>query len=216
MSNTIDAGRSYATEPASEQYVAPEYPEDRVAAQLTQGPSGYVYGYVAPEGGLPPFLSDGELMSWLQTKSEETYARVRDVMGVSTERSKLMQDLTHLKGLIDSAAPSETVVAEMDALNAAYAGSAYEAEVAALCGPEAQQKISNDALLEAQGLDLGYDDAVSEDIQAQIDKLGRDDQLALVQIQSLMSDIRETAQLTSNMLSSRDQASNTIVGNIRG
>jgi hypothetical protein len=217
MSNTIDAGRSYATEPASEQYVAPEYPEDREAGQLTRGPSGYAYGYGAPEGALPPFLSDGELMMWLQTKSEETYSRVRDVMGVSTERSKLMQDLTHLKGTIDSGVPLETALAEMDALNTAYAGTIYETEVSALCGLEAQNKLSLDfALAKSTGADMKLEEGLSEDIQAQIDKFGRDDQLALVQIHSLMSDIRETAQLTSNLMSSRDQASNTIVGNIRG
>jgi hypothetical protein len=215
MSTTIDAGRSYATQQASEQYVQPEYPEERAAGQLTQGPGGYTYGYVPPDGGLPPFLSDGELMQWLQSKSEETYSRVRDVMEVSTERSKLMQDLTHLKGLIDSGTPPETVMAEMDALNQAYAGTPYEAEVAALCGAEAQAKLYADYWSGKLDVDLGYDDAISEDIQAQIDKFGRDDQLALVQINSLMSDIRETAQLTSNMLSSRDQTNNAIIGNLK-
>jgi hypothetical protein len=38
----------------------------------------------------------------------------------------------------------------------------------------------------------------------------------LIQIQQVMSDSRETAQLASNVLSSRDQTASSILGNIRG
>lgn len=57
--------------------------------------------------------------------------------------------------------------------------------------------------------------AITGNIDATIKDLEHDDQLALVQIQALMSEIRETAQLTSNIIANRSQTSDSIVGNIR-
>jgi hypothetical protein len=55
----------------------------------------------------------------------------------------------------------------------------------------------------------------SGEVKAMLDSLGRDDQLALTEIQGAMADARETAQLASNIMSSEHQALQTIVGNIR-
>jgi hypothetical protein len=57
---------------------------------------------------------------------------------------------------------------------------------------------------------------VSESLQSKTDDLGRIDGLALINIQQLVSDAKQTAQLASNILASRDQANIAIVGNIRG
>jgi hypothetical protein len=55
---------------------------------------------------------------------------------------------------------------------------------------------------------------LSGSVQSKVDELGRDDQLELIEIQSLTADIREGSQLASNLVASSNQASNTIVGNI--
>ena len=47
-----------------------------------------------------------------------------------------------------------------------------------------------------------------------VDALGRDDQLELIQINSLSSAINQAAQLASNLLSSSNQTENAIIGNI--
>ena len=57
---------------------------------------------------------------------------------------------------------------------------------------------------------------VSESLSSKTDDLGRIDGLALINIQQLVSDAKQTAQLASNVLASRDQANIAIVGNIRG
>jgi hypothetical protein len=57
---------------------------------------------------------------------------------------------------------------------------------------------------------------LSRSIDSTIKDLEHDDQLALVQIQALMSEIRETAQLTSNIIANRSQTADSIVGNLRG
>lgn len=166
------------------------------------------------------YISDGELLLWLQSKSQEMYSDVREVMGVSTQRSELMQRLTNLKDLVDSGATASEIQVQLNQLRADYAGTQFEGELATLGDemfpPPLASSSAESQLYEPQGFDKKHREALSGDIQAEADKLGRDDQLALVQIQNLMSNIRETSQLTSNMLSSRDQASNTIVGNIRG
>jgi hypothetical protein len=189
-----------------------------VSASTEYVSEDYSYGYTVPAGGLPTHVSDGELLLWLEGKSQETYGRVREAMELSTARSKLMQDLTHLKGMIESNAPGEEVEAAINELRAAYVGTEFEADLAALLGatPVPGYIQAGPITLPLDGLTDAQEKALVENYQAQIDKLGRDDQLALVQIQDLMSNIREMSQLTSNLLASRDQASNTIVGNIRG
>lgn len=210
---TLEDSHAY-NQPSS---ASPEL-EANAEAPVEPGSDDYSYGYAPPTGGLPTHVSDGELLLWLEHKSQETYGRVREVMEISTERSKLMQDLTHVKGLIEGDASGTELNQALDDLSAAYAGTPFEDEVAALVAsvPRAETvtgplgPVTDDNMTDEQ------EKALAEDFQAEIDKLGRDDQLALVQIQDLMSNIREMSQLTSNLLASRDQASNTIVGNIRG
>jgi hypothetical protein len=57
-------------------------------------------------------------------------------------------------------------------------------------------------------------ESLSKAIENKVDALGRDDQLELIQIQSLTADLREVAQLASNLIASSNQAANSIVGNI--
>jgi len=185
---------------------------------VAEAPSEYVsvpydYGYAPSTSEAPAYISDGELMVWLQAKSEEMYGQVRDLMGVSTQRSKLIQDLNHLKSLVDKKAPRAEIAAAMDEIQGAYAGTEFAEGLEPLCGDDAQAAVG---VVGGMGLGKAEREGLATDIQGVMDELGREDQLTLVQIQSLMADIRETSQLTSNMIASGNQASDAIVGNIRG
>jgi hypothetical protein len=197
--------------------------------------------------GLPPtavresnFISDENLLVWLATKQDGIYGDLREHMDMSKARSKLMEDLNHLKGLIDSGGMSrEEASAEINRLLQAYEGTEFEGALNELFAkpledlatvPERAQDRMPD-LPDSPFVDEGefeFDaspamehaltqealEPLSSAIENKVDALGRDDQLELIQIQSLTADLREVAQLASNLIASSNQAANTIVGNI--
>jgi hypothetical protein len=57
---------------------------------------------------------------------------------------------------------------------------------------------------------------ISEALEGKIQELSNKDSLALINIQQAVSDAKQTQELASNILSTRDQASLAVVGNIRG
>ena len=58
-------------------------------------------------------------------------------------------------------------------------------------------------------------DSWSTEIQGEIDDLGKEDQLALISIQELNSQITQNTQLASNILAARDQAASTAIMNMK-
>jgi hypothetical protein len=197
------------------------------------------------------YISDGELIAWLEQKSEGQYSDLREVMKMSEDRGALMKDLSGLKADIDAGDPPEELLATIESIRAEYKGTPFEAELDALLLPMEAAYVSclspegreaTKELIEGMGIplpelfgggstvevdpatldELATDQAsthkteFSTKLESEIDQLGRIDQLELIKIQELMSDARQTAQLGSNILSSRDQTSNAIVGNIRG
>jgi hypothetical protein len=59
-----------------------------------------------------------------------------------------------------------------------------------------------------------YKDDWDTNIQSEVDKLGKIDQLDLIKINELVADSRQTMELGSNLLSARDQTNNLIISNI--
>jgi len=214
--------------------------------------------------GSTGYMTDGEIIAWLQEKSSDQYSNLRNCMNISNDRSDLMNRLTSLRADIDGGAAPADVLAEMQKIQTDYAGTPYAPELDQLLVPmeikllpgvpqDGQQKAFSDV---AAGVDqatvsdgdkskfkaqLGtaqvltaiplVDDVLtknqftagsatykdfSEKLQGETEQLGRVDSLALIKIQEIMSDAHQTDQLGSNILASRDQASNSIVGNIRG
>jgi hypothetical protein len=205
------------------------------------------------------YISDGELIAWLEEKSEGEYSDLREVMKMSEDRGALMKELSELKADVDAGDPPEELLAKIESIRAEYKGTPFEAELDELllpmeatyvrCLPADKQEDAGELLLgnvmgsllseetkEKLIFDLdpsddaeaereeaqkertagSYKEEFSTKLQSEIDQLGRIDQLELIKIQELISDARQTAQLGSNILSSRDQTSNAIVGNIRG
>jgi hypothetical protein len=53
-------------------------------------------------------------------------------------------------------------------------------------------------------------------IQATVDKFGKDDQTAMIRIQDISSRANQAMQLASNLIASSNEAAKTAIGNIRG
>lgn len=182
-------------------------------------------GGAEPSAELPSgYVSDAELLAWLEAKSNGQYDDLREQMKLSTDRQDLIEDLNNLKSAIESA-PSPEAVAEikesMDKLLHNEKYEPYAEELSALLdGPlqaldhGEENSVLDDA--EATASDGAVLGALKDPLASLADKLGKIDSLALVQIQALVSDAKETSQLASNVLSSRDQAAGSIIGNIRG
>ena len=180
-------------------------------------PGGYDYGPPPTVVRDTNYISDENLLVWLAQKQDGIYGELRDHIDMSKARSKLMADLSHVKSMLDADMPPNEVEVEMKALLAAYAGTPFEEDLTKLfAGPLAAIEFAR----QDPGGPTSVVDAfkslekLSSEIESKVDALGRDDQLELIKIQSLTADAREAAQLASNLLSSSNQASNTIVGNI--
>jgi hypothetical protein len=164
----------------------------------------WAYGPPATAPRDSNFISDENLLLWLAQKQDGMYGELRDNMDMSRDRSKLIEDLAHLEERINSdVVTKDTIAEELEPLLAAYAGTPLGRDLEETFRPMLD-KLAN-------GAEPGD---FSDTIKSKIDALGRDDALALIEIQSLTADIREAAQLASNLLSSSNQTANSIVGNI--
>jgi hypothetical protein len=201
-----------------------------------EGPAMPVHDGSIPTDVPPNYVSDAELLAWLQTKSSGQYGELDQLMDTSNARSKLVKDLSNLKEkLANASAEPESAYAAVQEMRAAYAGTPQAAEVEALLAPFAEplenyaNAVAGLETLEMEQLSEEKAAEVKAGMRAELAKmlpktgtidstikdLEHDDQLALVQIQALMSEIRETAQLTSNIIANRSQTADSIVGNLR-
>jgi hypothetical protein len=211
----------------STQLPYPYLPDDN-GAQTTEVPAGYV--------------SDAELLLWLQAKSSSEYDKLRELMDLSQLRSKAIEDLSHLKNALDDAVNDPgAALAQIQTIEAAYAGTDLADDIAAVTGPMKDaiedlafakgrygalvadsENVDSEAISQAAGALQTAQSALSaqavqsaSDLGATIDALGRDDQLALIQIQDLMANVRQASQLTSNIVAGHAQTADGIVANIR-
>jgi hypothetical protein len=214
------------------------------------------------------YVSDAELLAWLQAKSSDQYGDLIELMDASNARSKLIKNLSDLKATLtkEGLDPNEAL-AQIEELEAAYAGTDQAKDIADALAPlrtivenyvawqaarhqqppaegvpveemmEEAEEVAHDLAgsetetetdsesepAPAPGWPYGggssfYEQQLAKSmgkLDATIKDLEHVDQLALIQIQALMSEIRETAQLTSNILANRSQTSDSIVGNLR-
>jgi hypothetical protein len=200
------------TLPADEVNATPESALDDTT------PGGYAYGPPPTIVRDSNYISDENLLVWLAQKQDGLYGELRDHMDTSRARSKLMADLNHLKGEVDRGMSPAEAKAEIEALLEKYAGTEFEGALNELfAGPLAEIEL---ILERSETTELGnilsdqFLEQLSGSVQSKVDELGRDDQLELIEIQSLTADIREGSQLASNLVASSNQASNTIVGTI--
>jgi hypothetical protein len=177
----------------------------RLAAQAEFG-----FGLTGSEPGQGS-LSNEELMAWVAQHNDKLNGELRELMGTADERIKLAEDLTKVKGLVGAHLDPGAAKAAAEALIEQYKGTPYEGEVQALLEPLVKDMSDNinDAVLD--------DEIVTKhhgDIQAMIDGIQKQDQLDMIAIQDLTSRIRENTQLVSNIVSSINQTTMSIVGNV--
>jgi hypothetical protein len=213
--------------------------------------------------GSTGYMTDGEIMAWLEAKSSDQYAALNDQMGASNERSATIKDLSNLSTEVQAGqsvddrynAVQQFLTDHKDSPEAAnYEDALLHLQIKMLAGVSnasekadeiskaidespltAEQKQgAHDYLNQAQAVLDGTADSdttekfqkaataqgtfttFGDTIKTVTSDLGNIDQLQMIKIQQLVSDARQTDQLASNILSSRDQTSNAIVGNIRG
>lgn len=166
---------------------------------------------VAPESN---YMSDEAMLLWLAEKTDGKYGELRDAMDTSRRRSKLIEDLAYIKNLADGGATQAEVAAELTKLVDAYRGTEFEQELYEFAAPLVEGALPEPIETAVDSFAEISNEQFSQALESKIDALGRDDQLALIQIQSLTADIREAQQLASNLMSSSSQAANAIVGNI--
>ncbi|HEX6767502.1 MAG TPA: hypothetical protein VF103_18515 [Polyangiaceae bacterium] len=204
-----------AEQAAAEQAAADAAAPEKRAHLGESSSDQYQYGPPPTEIRESNYISDENLLVWLAQKQEGLYGELRDHMDTSRARSKLIADLNHLNESIDDDDNPAEVSAKIDGLLAAYEGTPFEAELTELLAPlEASLDVAAGTSAQAPNQDNDEINDIKAALKSKIDELGRDDQLELVQIQSLTADIREAGQLASNLIASSNQAANTIVGNI--
>jgi hypothetical protein len=206
--------------------------------------------------GSTGYMTDSQIIAWLEQKSTDQYSNLGDQMTASEDRSKEIKALTDARAAVDGAKPDDAFQ-QLGDLRAAATDPKDQAfffkEQIELLGWVQHGQSKADALIaaiDASSLSLGDKQAltdqiskeqvvmakndtnaptadnadmhkkqqsqVSEELKDRADDLGHIDQLALINIQQLVADAKQTDQLASNILASRDQTNNAIVGNIRG
>jgi len=202
---------SASADEARPQPMAPHGPQ-RANTEDTLESLDFDFGLDAPGLAGSGFISNSDLLIWIKTHSIDLNDQLRSLMNGAEERTKIVEDLTEIKGMLDVNAP-ETTKAAAEAMLAAYEGTPYEAELEELLNPliaSLENRIDNhDSEM--------TDDLVSKytgTLQEQIDAYAKQDQIDMIQIQDLTSRIREGIQLVSNIISSCNQTSMAIVGNV--
>ena len=209
--DSVSGSTAAPENPSADEANAPEE-----SARDDTTPGGYAYGPPPTIVRDSNYISDENLLVWLAQKQDGLYGELRDHMDTSRARSKLMADLNHLKGALDEGMNSDEAKAEMEQMLEQYAGTPFEAELNEIFA-EPLAHLQNLSDVDRAGAEFFSDsflERLSTSIQSKVEELGRDDQLELIEIQSLTADIREASQLASNLVASSSQAANTIVGNI--
>lgn len=166
------------------------------------------------------YISPGDLMLWLATKTDGMYGELRQAMQMSEERSALARDLKDLQTLMEEKDPSaaerlEAVQAMLDKAK----GTAFEAEVSALLDP--MLEVLDDPELAADNV-AAYWASISanrgewaKQLESFVSDLDHRDKLALITIQQVVGEIRDATQLASNLVASENDVSAGVIGNIR-
>jgi hypothetical protein len=159
-------------------------------------------------------LGSRELLAWLAQHNDKLNHSLRQLMTGADDRLKLAEDYTNVKSLLGAKLDQGEAKAAAEAMIAQYKGTPFEDEVRSTLEPLVESL--DNRLTNWAGTDLP-DDLMSKHtsrIQQQIDSLQKQDQLDMIAIQDLVSQIRENTQLVSNIISSINQTSMSIIGNV--
>lgn len=166
------------------------------------------------------YISPGELMLWLATKSDGMYGELRQAMQMSEDRSELARAVKDLQTLMEEDGVSgQERRAAVDALLTQVKGTEFEAEVTAMLEPMRQTlfnpelEFASDEMYQAS-ID-GERNLWGKKLESFASELDHQDKLALITIQQLVGEIRDATQLASNLVASEHDATSGVIGNIR-
>jgi hypothetical protein len=184
------------------------------------------------------YMSSGEIMAWLAVVGGNTYDQMRQQMVGTEQRRELQKDLNDLKSLIEETKTTKDLTklqAGVEELAAKYSETPFAGEIGEILGAHSDEFVEVAQRAEdfddAKGLGkktaafiklasssekfIAQLDSWSTGIQGEIDDLGTQDQLALIRIQELNSQITQSTQLASNILAAQDQAASTAIMNLK-
>jgi hypothetical protein len=183
------------------------------------------------------YMTSGEIMAWLATVGGNTYDQMRQQMVGTEQRRELQKDLTGLQSLIEETKTTKDLTklqAHLEELAAKYSETPFARSMGEILGAHSDEFVEvaqrAEDVSDAEGLQklsaiiklsdssekfIGQLDSWSTGIQGEIDALGTQDQLALIKIQELNSQITQSTQLASNILAAQDQAASTAIMNMK-
>jgi molybdopterin converting factor small subunit len=187
------------------------------------------------------YISNGELLAWLSEVTGDKWDEMRELMMSTDARHEVMDDLNKLRTAYQKAGEDKDTskLGEvLQELKDKYAGTQYETAINELVDEplRAVQAVYNaydelkalqDAGTEdtssqqrtADNLNNGFVDqldTMGDGAERMVDKLGKDDQMTLISIQDLQSNITQQVSLASNLIKSDDQAKSAIIMNLKG
>jgi hypothetical protein len=183
-------------------------------------------------------MSDSEIMAWMEQKTDGLYQTMRDSMNVANDRADLESQLGDLQGLLaDTKNGTATPAQVLAKLNQLLAKSQQFPEVAQMLQPmhdalvqRFQQAASDAAMYNAQhkddagfvpkkpgavGITSAEADTWAGQLKDKVDYLGKQDQLGLINIQDVNSQINQTKEIASNLIDSENKSASAVVANIR-
>jgi hypothetical protein len=170
------------------------------------------------------YIGNGELEAWVAEKTGRLQDEMRDGMDLSNKRADAKQTLSNLKADIQGANSREDWQAARDELQKFIDDHKGDPEY-----QEAVHQASGildkiDECLtkkDEMGFVLGKPsdkdkEKWADKLQATVDRMGSTDQLALLQIQNLNSQVSQATQQASNLVSSTNQSMMAVISNMKG
>jgi hypothetical protein len=184
-----------------------------VAPAPVAPPQDHAYG---ASGGMTGsgYVSSSEMLIWLQNYSTSMSELQRDLMMGCDLRNKLVEDLAFLKAQIREGGSREgDVDAYVDGIEAhaqqmleAYEGTPYYETLVETLGPitgNGDKYYSADEVTNITG-----------NLQGLIDSLGKSDQMDMIQIQDIMSQVSNKFQAVSKVMASTNDTVMAIISSI--
>ncbi len=182
------------------------------------------------------YVSNDSIIAWMETKTSGEYASLSDSMDLANTRADQEQTLNDIKELIVSsktnggdakdlrAAVSDALQKyeddpEMtkalqpisDSIEKAYSDAEGSSSTTST---STSGDTSNNAITTTVTINDDQRKAWGDDIDAALDPMGKQDQLGMIDIQQMTSEINQAKQIASAILDSADSAAKAIINHI--
>jgi hypothetical protein len=174
-------------------------------------------------------VSNGEYLAWMAGHTGELYDEMRTAMDFADQRNDVAERLADIKARLQDMPCGEKfekpeawveLQAEIRDFLASQAESPEAAALSELLLPIADgMSVEEHSLAGVTWWQAPSQDSVtswSDRLQARIDRLHKDDQMALINIQDLNSQVQQATQLASSLIAAANQAMSSVLANIKG